>query len=93
MQGKDVGRSVAAWGFWADILNSPYHCFGTACDDASYYRVSNKQFMRTGYDVAEYNVMVRELWAALVRVHGVRGTSCCMHQRAAMSQRAHGCMS
>lgn len=31
-KGKDVGRSVTAWGFWADILNGPYHCFGTVCE-------------------------------------------------------------
>ena len=31
-RGEDVGRSVTAWGLWADILNSPYHCFGTVCE-------------------------------------------------------------
>jgi hypothetical protein len=56
--GKDVGRSVSAWGYWGDILNGPYHCFGTVCEDGSYYSVTNKQFGRTAVDIAEHNIMV-----------------------------------
>ena len=57
-QGNDRGRSVSAWGFWGDILNSPYHCFGTACKDPALFRVSNQRFVHTTVDVAERNVEV-----------------------------------
>ena len=57
-QGNDRGRSVSAWGFWGDILNCPYHCFGTACKDPALFRVSNQQFVHTSVDVAERNVEV-----------------------------------
>ena len=57
-QGNDRGRSVSAWGFWGDILNSPYHCFGTACEDPALFRVSNQRFVHTSVDVAEHNVEV-----------------------------------
>ncbi|GIL63277.1 hypothetical protein Vafri_17380, partial [Volvox africanus] len=53
---RDVGRSVSAWGFWADILNGPYHCFGTLTEEQSFYKVTNKQYSRTAVDVAEHNV-------------------------------------
>ncbi|GLI70938.1 hypothetical protein VaNZ11_016033 [Volvox africanus] len=53
---RDVGRSVSAWGFWADILNGPYHCFGTLTEETSFYKVTNKQYSRTAVDVAEHNV-------------------------------------
>lgn len=57
--GNDQGRSVSAWGFWGDILNSPYHSFGTACDEKSLFKISNKQHTHTALDVAEYNVKVQ----------------------------------
>ncbi|GIL80632.1 hypothetical protein Vretimale_9197 [Volvox reticuliferus] len=53
---RDVGRSVSAWGFWADVLNGPYHCFGTLTEEPSFYKVTNKQYSRTAVDVAEHNV-------------------------------------
>ena len=53
-----MGRSVSAWGFWADVLNSPYHAFGTACEQPEFYRITNKQFVRTAVDVAEHNIAV-----------------------------------
>ena len=56
--GNDQGRSVSAWGFWGDMLNSPYHCFGTACKERSFFKLSNKQFMHTAVSVSEYNVTV-----------------------------------
>ncbi|MEW5305020.1 MAG: hypothetical protein WDW36_007590 [Sanguina aurantia] len=55
--GRDVGRSVTAWGWWGDILNSPYHAWGTTCHEQSLFTVSNKQFQRTAVDIAEFNVM------------------------------------
>ena len=53
-----MGRSVNAWGYWGDILNSPYHCFGTVSEDPSLFKITNKQFGRTAVDVAEHNVLV-----------------------------------
>ncbi|DBA71332.1 TPA: Dynein assembly factor 3, axonemal [Trebouxia sp. C0005] len=61
--GNDKGRSVSAWGFWGDILNSPYHSFGTSCSEPSFLKISNKQFVHTAVSVAEYNVtaMIEEM--------------------------------
>lgn len=56
--GNDQGRSVSAWGYWGDILNSPYHSFGTACEEESLFKISNKQHTHTAVDVAQYNVRV-----------------------------------
>ena len=53
-----MGRSVSAFGFWADILNGPYHAFGTVADDARLFKVTNKQFVHTAVDVAEHNLLV-----------------------------------
>ena len=58
--GHDKGRSVSAWGYWGDILNSPFHSFGTSCSEPSLYQISNKQFVHTAVSVAEYNVTVRQ---------------------------------
>ncbi|PNG98997.1 Dynein assembly factor 3, axonemal, partial [Tetrabaena socialis] len=55
--GRDVGRSVSAWGFWADALNGPYHCFGTLSEEPSFYKMTNKQYCRTAVDLAEHNVL------------------------------------
>jgi hypothetical protein len=57
--GKDIGRKVAARGFWGDIVNPPYHSFGTASEDARFFVVANKQLSHTAVDVAEFNVQVR----------------------------------
>jgi hypothetical protein len=59
--GKDVGRSVEAYGYWGDVVNSPYHCFGTTAPlapDAGLFSTSNRQFSHSAMDVAEHNVMV-----------------------------------
>lgn len=57
---RDVGRSVSAFGYWGDVLNSPYHCFGTVANDPGLFKVANKQFIHTAVDVAEHNILVRE---------------------------------
>lgn len=60
--GRDVGRSVEAFGFWGDVLNAPFAAFGTsdrAAPDARLFVVSNKQFAHTAMDVAEHSVAVR----------------------------------
>ena len=59
--GKDVGRSVSAFGFWGDILDSPYHCFGTMADDPELFKQTNKQFTHTAVDVSEHNILVSVL--------------------------------
>ncbi|KAL3140672.1 Dynein assembly factor 3, axonemal, variant 2 [Trebouxia sp. C0010 RCD-2024] len=61
--GNDKGCSVSAWGYWGDTLNSPFHSFGTACHERSFFKISNKQFVHTSAAVAEYNVtaMIEEI--------------------------------
>lgn len=61
--GNDKGRSVSAWGFWGDMLNSPFHSFGTTCKERGFLKISNKQFCHTAVSVAEYNVtaMIEEM--------------------------------
>lgn len=39
-------------------MNSPYHCFGSLCEDASFFRRANKQFEKNAVDIAVFNVMV-----------------------------------
>lgn len=56
---NDVGRSVSAFGYWGDVLNSPFHAFGTIANDPGLFKVTNKQFMHTAVDVAEHNLLVR----------------------------------
>ncbi|GMH41552.1 hypothetical protein BSKO_09462 [Bryopsis sp. KO-2023] len=60
---QDVGKTVSAKGYWGDVANSPYHCFGAVCEDQSFFKKSNRQFMKTAVDVAEFNVeaMIDEL--------------------------------
>ncbi|KAF6252475.1 hypothetical protein COO60DRAFT_1672301 [Scenedesmus sp. NREL 46B-D3] len=65
---RDVGRSVSAYGFWGDVLNGPYHAFGTLADDPRLFKVTNKQFVHTSVDVAEHNLL-----GFMQRLHG----SCC----------------
>lgn len=55
---RDVGRSVAAYGFWGDVLNPPYHAFGTVSDAPALLQQVNKQFSHTSVDAAEHNVLV-----------------------------------
>jgi hypothetical protein len=88
---RDVGRSVSAYGFWADILNGPYHAFGTVADDPRLFKITNKQFVHTAVDVAEHNLLVgcSDSWlcacmlADCAVVHGRRHVcaQCCGHAR------------
>eukprot|EP00201_Polytomella_parva_P020331 CAMPEP_0175046950 /NCGR_PEP_ID=MMETSP0052_2-20121109/5320_1 /TAXON_ID=51329 ORGANISM="Polytomella parva, Strain SAG 63-3" /NCGR_SAMPLE_ID=MMETSP0052_2 /ASSEMBLY_ACC=CAM_ASM_000194 /LENGTH=1015 /DNA_ID=CAMNT_0016310763 /DNA_START=40 /DNA_END=3087 /DNA_ORIENTATION=- len=61
--GRDVGRSVTARGFWGDITISPFHAFGTVCEEPSFFKTVNKQLTHTAVDIAEYNIMslIREV--------------------------------
>lgn len=51
---------MSAYGYWGDILNSPYHAFGTVADDPELFRLVNKQFSHTAVDVAEHNILVSQ---------------------------------
>ena len=35
----DKGRTIDSRGYWGDIINSPYHCFGTAAEEPSLFKV------------------------------------------------------
>jgi hypothetical protein len=56
---RDIGRSIAAYGYWGDIINPPYHALGTVADDPALFKQVNKQFSHTSVDVAEHNILVR----------------------------------
>jgi hypothetical protein len=50
---------IQARGFWGDIINSPYHAFGTttdAQDRARLFKVSSQQYRHSETDIAEFNV-------------------------------------
>lgn len=70
---RDVGRSVSAYGYWGEIINPPYHAFGTTSSDHALFKVVNKQFSHTAVDVAEHNVMVSsgEVLQQLAAAHAV----------------------
>lgn len=53
-----MGRSVAAIGYWGDIVNSPHHCFGAVCKGTSMFKQANMAFEKTAVDVAERNLQV-----------------------------------
>jgi len=59
---NDKGRSVEAYGYWGDIVNSPYHSFGTQLwdeeDRAHFLRLRNKQFVSNSVELAQHNVEV-----------------------------------
>ena len=49
-------------GFWADVVNGPYHSFGTWVDPADaprLLRTRNKEYIFTAAEVAKHNVTVR----------------------------------
>jgi hypothetical protein len=54
---------VSAKGLWCDILCSPFHSFGTLCEDEGYYKMANKEFRYTAIDISEHNILMlmREL--------------------------------
>lgn len=54
-----MGREVMAIGYWGDIVDSPFHCFGTWSEDASLFEKCNKEFKNTSASVASYNVKVQ----------------------------------
>ena len=39
----DKGRTVESRGFWGDVLNGPYHSFGTRAEEPSLFKVANRQ--------------------------------------------------
>ena len=54
--GEDKGRTIESRGYWGDIINSPYHCFGTAAEETSLFKVANRQHVKNAVEVSEYNV-------------------------------------
>merc|ERR1719181_1606461 len=60
------GTTVQVRGFWGDIINSPYHPFGTtadAADKARLFRISGQMYKHTETEIAEFNVtaMISEM--------------------------------
>jgi len=61
-EGRDQkkGTSIQVRGFWGDIINSPYHGFGTTAhsiDKARLFKISGSQYRQHETDVAEFNVI------------------------------------
>ena len=52
----DKGRTVESRGFWGDVLNGPYHSFGTRAEEPSLFKVANRQHVKNAVEVCEYNV-------------------------------------
>jgi len=53
------GTTVQVRGFWGDIINTPYHSFGTTADPqdkARLFRISGQLYKHTESDIAEFNV-------------------------------------
>jgi hypothetical protein len=49
-------------GFWGDVVNGPYHSFGTWVDPADaprLLRTRNKEYIYTAAEVAKHNLTVR----------------------------------
>lgn len=56
---RQKGHKIEVRGFWGDIINSPYFCFGVNTNKADRHRlfkVANDQQRHTACDVAEFNV-------------------------------------
>jgi dynein assembly factor 3 len=56
---RSKGNLVQARGFWADIINSPYHAFGTTTDlqdRARLFKVTSQQYRHNETDIAEFNL-------------------------------------
>jgi len=53
------GTTVQVRGFWGDIINSPYHAFGTTADPvdkARLFKVSGQMYKHNETDIAEFVV-------------------------------------
>lgn len=53
------GTTVQVRGFWGDIINTPYHGFGTTADPvdkARLFKISGQLYKHTETDIAEFNV-------------------------------------
>lgn len=56
---RKKGTTIEIRGFWGDIINSPYHCFGTTThpeDRARLFKISGSMYRHTEGDLAEFNV-------------------------------------
>eukprot|EP00971_Amphidinium_carterae_P107714 2132878-Amphidinium_carterae.1 len=56
---RSKGTTVSVRGFWGDIINSPYHSFGTATDEQSrarLFKITSSQYRHSETDISEFNV-------------------------------------
>mmetsp|Transcript_147066 Transcript_147066/g.256623 ORF Transcript_147066/g.256623 Transcript_147066/m.256623 type:complete len:663 (+) Transcript_147066:1-1989(+) len=56
---RSKGTTVMVRGFWADIINSPYHGFGTSShpeDWARLFKISGQMYRQNESDISEFNV-------------------------------------
>lgn len=56
---RKKGTTVQVRGFWGDIINSPYHAFGTTTDPEDHprlFKISGQQYRQTETDVSEFNL-------------------------------------
>jgi hypothetical protein len=77
---------VEAFGYWGDILNGPYHAFGTAAPlapDEGLFQTANREFTHTAMDVSEHNVKVRGA-GPVSDSAGVVGAACTVGTRMAV---------
>lgn len=54
-----TGDSIAARGFWGDIINSPYYAFGIEThpkDSARLFKRSQDQYRHSQFDLTEFNL-------------------------------------
>jgi len=56
---KKTGLTVQVRGFWGDIINSPYHTFGTTTDPEDkprLFTISGSMYRHSETDIAEFNL-------------------------------------
>ncbi|KAF4656067.1 motile cilium assembly [Perkinsus olseni] len=57
---RSRGTSVQVRGFWGDIINSPFPCFGAEaynkCDQERLFKISNEQHVHSSHEIADFNL-------------------------------------
>ncbi|KAF4713638.1 motile cilium assembly [Perkinsus olseni] len=57
---RSRGTSVQVRGFWGDIINSPFPCFGAEayneCDQERLFKISNEQHVHCSHEIADFNL-------------------------------------
>lgn len=57
---RSKGTTIMQRGFWGDIINSPYHAFGTTTHPKDFdrlFRTSSAQYRQHETDIAEFNLV------------------------------------